>query len=139
VLGGSDVLALLHRFPNVVLWLNGHAHVNAVRPRFRPGSPVRGLWEVTTCAVIDWPCQTRLVEVVDRGGYLSIVCTMVDHDTPAAPAAAATGAGLASLHRELAANAPLRGARSGAAGSPGDRNVELRISPPFPLGRLASH
>src|SRR5439155_14934740 len=33
VLRGADVLALLHRFPNVVLWLNGHTHTNAVRPR----------------------------------------------------------------------------------------------------------
>ena len=40
---------------------------------------------------------------------------------------------LASLHRELAANVPFRGARSGAAGTPADRNVELRIAPPFPL------
>jgi metallophosphoesterase (TIGR03767 family) len=133
LLGAAEILALLHRFPNVVLWLNGHTHLNAVRRRVHRDNPVRGFWEVTTCAVIDWPCQTRLVELVDHGSYLSIVCTMVDHDTPVAPAALETRDDLASLHRELAANVPFRGARSGAAGTPADRNVELRVFPPFPL------
>jgi hypothetical protein len=58
---------------------------------------------------------------------------MVDHDTPVVPAALDTCDDLASLHRELAANVPFRGARFGAAGTPADRNVELRITPPFPL------
>jgi metallophosphoesterase (TIGR03767 family) len=135
-LGAAAVLALLHRFPNVVLWLNGHTHLNAVRSRVHPGNPVRGFWEVTTCAVIDWPCQTRLVELVDRGSYLAVVCTMVDHDTPVARTALETVDDLASLHRELAANVPFRGAASAAAGTPADRNVELRIAPPFPLASL---
>ncbi len=120
----------------MVLWLNGHTHLNSVRRRVHPDNPVRGFWEVTTCAVIDWPCQTRLVELVDRGSCLSIVCTMVDHDTPTVPPALETGDDLASLHRELAANVPFRGARSGAAGTPADRNVDLRITPPFPLACL---
>jgi metallophosphoesterase (TIGR03767 family) len=133
LLGAAELLAQLRRFPNIVLWLNGHTHLNVVRARYHPGNPACGFWEVTTCAVIDWPCQTRLVEFVDHGSYLSIVCTMVDHDTPVAAVSLETRAGLASLHRELAANAPLRGAGSGAAGTPADRNVELRVTPPFPL------
>jgi hypothetical protein len=131
------VVAILHRFPNVVLWLNGHTHVNRVEPRRDPAHPVRGFWEVTTCAMADWPCQTRLVELADAGGYLSIVCTMLDHDTPLAPSSLGTGDDLAALHRELAANAPLDGHGSGLAGAPPDRNVELRLRPPFPLRRLA--
>jgi hypothetical protein len=93
LLGAAEILAQLHRFPNIVLWLNGHTHLNAVRARYDPGNPVRGFWDVTTCAVIDWPCQTRLVEFVDRGSYLSIVCTMVDHDTPVAAASLGPGPG----------------------------------------------
>src|SRR5207248_3700087 len=65
LLGAAGVLALLHRFGNVVLWLNGHTHHNEVRARLDPGHPARGFWEVTTCSVVDWPCQTRLVELVD--------------------------------------------------------------------------
>src|ERR1022692_2122431 len=112
VLGSGELLAKLHRFPNVVLWLNGHTHANAVRARRDPGNPAHGFWEVTTCAIIDWPCQARLVELIDAGGCLSIVCTMVDHDTPVAPRSLETIDGLASLHRELAANGPFGGAES---------------------------
>jgi hypothetical protein len=121
-----------------VLWLNGHTHTNAVRARRDPFDPARGFWEVTTCAIVDWPCQTRLVELVDAGGYLSIVCTMADHDTPLRPQSLETGDDLAALHRELAANVPLGGAGSALAGAPPDRNVELRLRPPFPLRHLRS-
>jgi metallophosphoesterase (TIGR03767 family) len=134
-LGAAELLTLLHRYPNVVLWLNGHTHTNAVHARRDPDDPARGFWEVTTCSVVDWPCQTRLVEVVDCGGYLSIVCTMIDHDTPVRPGPLLTGAGLASLHRELAANMPFIGVDSDRPGLAGDRNAELRMPPPFPLDR----
>ena len=138
VLGSGEVLAQLYRFPNVVLWLNGHTHTNAVRARRDPGNPARGFWEVTTCAIVDWPCQARLVELIDAGGCLSIVCTMVDHDTPVAPRSLETIDGLASLHRELAANVPFGGAESGLPGVTADRNVQLRIVPPFPLDRVVA-
>ena len=85
--------------------------------------------------MVDWPCQTRLVELVDHGEYLSVVTTMVDHDTPLAPAVPAeTTDDLAALHRELAANIPLD--VTAMAGIAADRNVELRVVPPFPLKRL---
>lgn len=132
--GGADIIALLHRFRNVVLWLNGHTHTNAVRARRDPNLPARGFWEVTTCSLMDWPCQARLVEFVDCGRWLSIVCTMVDHDSPPAPRSLRSRHGLAALHRELAANAPFAGAW--LAGKATDRNVELRITPPFPAHHL---
>jgi hypothetical protein len=76
-----------------------------------------------------------MVELVDHGEYLSIVTTMVDHDTPAAPAVPPeTGDDLATLHRELAANVPLD--VTVMAGAATDRNAELRVVPPFPLKRL---
>jgi metallophosphoesterase (TIGR03767 family) len=132
---GADLVALLHRFPNVVLWLNGHTHTNTIRPRPDPADPRRGFWEVTTCAVVDWPCQTRVVELLDHGEYLSIVTTMVDHDTPVAPTLSLeTSDDLAALHRELAANVPWD--VTVMAGTAADRNVELRVVPPFPLKRL---
>ena len=43
---------------------------------------------------------------------------------------------LAALHRELAANIPSVGGFPGGTGSAADRNVELLISPPFPVDRL---
>ena len=138
LLGSDELLAQLHRFPNLVLWLNGHTHTNAIRARRDPDHPARGFWEVTTCAIVDWPCQARLIEVIDSGDYLSIICTMVDHDTPVTPRSLETVDDLASLHRELAANVPYGGTGSGLSGAAADRNVELRIGPPFPLERLAT-
>jgi metallophosphoesterase (TIGR03767 family) len=140
-LGGPELVAVLHRFPNVVLWLNGHTHINAVRGHRDP-TGTHGFWEVTTCAIVDWPCQTRVVELLDNGdGTLSIVGTMLDHDSPLGPAAVParefSGDDFAALHRQIAGNAPWAGFDSGRAGTPQDRNVELRLPAPFPLSRLA--
>ena len=137
LLGAAEFVALLHRFGNVVLWLNGHTHINSVIARRSADDPRRGFWEVTTCAVVDWPCQTRVVEVTDVAGDLAITCTMVDHDSPLAARSLDRAADLAGLHRELAANVPVIGAANlGRAGLPTDRNVELRLPAPFPLTRL---
>jgi hypothetical protein len=142
VVGADELLALIHRFPNVVLWVNGHVHWNAVTPRPDPTEPGRGFWEVATCSLVDWPCQARLVELVDDGdGAMSIVCTMLDHDGPVVETGVRTAGGwtgpeMAALHRELAANVPGAGPESRLAGSAADRNVVLRLRAPFPLDRL---
>jgi metallophosphoesterase (TIGR03767 family) len=144
LVGGPELLELLHRFPNVVLWLNGHTHTNGVRPRVDPRDPRRGFWEVTTCAVVDWPSQTRIVELLDLGdGALAIACTMVDHDGPLGPGASLAGSALstpqlAALHRELAANVPEVGAGSRLEGLATDRNVILPLRAPFDLRRVPS-
>jgi hypothetical protein len=77
---------------------------------------------------MDWPSQSRLIELVDNGdGTLSIVCTLVDYGGSPEPAAAEDPWRLASIHRELAANDPESGLRSPAAGGRDDRNVELVV------------
>jgi metallophosphoesterase (TIGR03767 family) len=125
-LSAAELTGLLHRFGNVVLWLNGHTHANQVRAWPAPYAPrASGFWEVTTCSVVDWPCQTRLVEIIDAGSELRITCTMVDHQ--AKSGVRLGGADLAALHRELAANMPFLGVDSGRDGSPADRNVVLRL------------
>jgi metallophosphoesterase (TIGR03767 family) len=139
LVGRDEVLALVHRFGNVVAWVNGHLHRNSVTPRPDPLGRSGGFWEITSSALMDWPCQTRLVELIDTGdGSLSIVCTMVDHDGVVRPdpRLRRDGRWLAGLHRELAGNEPWRGFSSPdrvAAGAPRDRNVELRVPAPFPL------
>jgi 3',5'-cyclic AMP phosphodiesterase CpdA len=113
------VLAALNRHFSLVLWLNGHIHANRVQPR---GT----FWEVTTSSIVDWPCQARLVELVDVGrGRLAIACTMLDHDSPLDPGKAVESAQLASLHRQLAGNVPGQGFDSNRGGSELDRNVIL--------------
>jgi 3',5'-cyclic AMP phosphodiesterase CpdA len=113
----GELLGLLHASPNVVLWLNGHIHTNRITPR-KDGRSGHGFWEVTTAALVDWPCQARIVELFETGtGHLAIACTMLDH----------AGDGLAGLHRELAANVPFNGFDSVRPGSPQDRNAILLL------------
>ena len=117
----NDLLELLFRFDNVLVWLNGHTHVNRITPR-RGSRRGQGFWEVTTGSIIDWPCQSRLVEIYSTaGGMLAVGCTMLDHD----------GEGLACVHRELAGNVPLSGFDSIRAGTPTDRNAILVLPAPF--------
>ncbi|HYL08641.1 MAG TPA: metallophosphoesterase [Candidatus Udaeobacter sp.] len=113
----DQLLDLLLRSPNVVLWLNGHIHANRVTPRGNPGEGT-GFWEVTTASLVDWPCQARIVEIFETGsGQLAIGCTMLDHDEE----------GLAGLHRELAGNVPFNDFDSWRPGRPQDRNVLLLL------------
>jgi metallophosphoesterase (TIGR03767 family) len=132
----DELLGVLLRFGNVVLWLNGHTHANRVRARVDELGAGGGFWEVTTASLVDWPCQGRIVEIIDAAeGMLAIACTMVDHDVTIDAGADETS-GLAALHRELAANVPYSGFASGRAGSLLDRNVILPLRAPFPLARL---
>jgi metallophosphoesterase (TIGR03767 family) len=142
---GPAVQALLLRYPNVVLWVNGHTHVNSVtpHPRAKGAAVPGGFWEVNTASHIDFPQQARLVELADNGdGTISVFGTIVDSAAPIVPPAALgkTGA-LASLSRELSANdwqerpaAPaMAGQPDGRRGKVEDRNVELLVRAPFKI------
>jgi hypothetical protein len=116
--------------PNVVLWLNGHHHANRVVAHHRQGGG--GLFEVTTASMTDFPTQARVMELVRQDdGVLRITSTIYDHAAPLDPGPEpADVAGLASLHRQLAANDAWRGgARYGLGGTPVDRNVHLMVPP----------
>jgi metallophosphoesterase (TIGR03767 family) len=131
----DQVEALLHRFPNVIAWVNGHSHDNVIRPRPDPAARTTGFWDVGTAAHIDWNCQSRIVEVAIRADRtISIFCTMVDHAAPADPRGATGILRLASIHRELAANDYQYGFGSNGPGKPEDRNVELILPGPSWLG-----
>lgn len=125
------VREVIDRHDCVIAWVNGHSHVNTIRP------DETGFWDIGTAAHIDWPGQSRLVEVVDNGdGTLSIFCTIIDH------AGADDGHPIADRAREVMMNDPLGGWRGGAqrgvgdrgsgTGEVTDRNVELLITHPFP-------
>jgi metallophosphoesterase (TIGR03767 family) len=133
---GDDVLALLHRFPNVVLWVNGHTHEHRIEPH--RGVEGHGFWEVNTASCIDFGQQARTVEVVDNGdGTLSVLATVLDHAAPPSVAIRRDGdyspAELASLSRELSANDARWVDPFDLLGRAEDRNVELVVRAPFPL------
>jgi metallophosphoesterase (TIGR03767 family) len=128
----QEVVALLHRFPNVVLWLNGHTHHAHVVAHPHPQGETPGFWEVTTPSLIDWPGEARIVEIVENDdGTISIFCTMVTADVPLDPAEATGLERLASIARDVMANDPHAGAASPLAGGSADRTVELVVRHPW--------
>jgi len=127
---GPELVALMLENPQVIAWVNGHAHENEIRPWPRSDG-AGGFWEVTTASHIDWPQQSRLLELVDNtDGTWSIFTTSVDH-------AAAASYGhrtddvlpLASLSRELSAN-DWQGDVLPNSGKRHDRNAELLVPTP---------
>jgi metallophosphoesterase (TIGR03767 family) len=130
--GRKTVKALLAGTPNVIAYVAGHTHRNTVG--FNRGKRGRGFWEINTASHIDWPQQSRLIEIMDNGdGTLSLFGTVVDSAAPAAappagPAAAFTPLQLASVARTLSYNDPQR--EPDGAGRRRDRNVELLVRDP---------
>ena len=130
---GAEVAAMLLRYPNVILWVNGHTHRNQVLPHARPAGAAigGGFWELNTAAHIDWPQQSRTVEVVDNlDGTLSIFGTILDHDGAVTPSGLSSTRALASLSREIAAN-DWQERSDRRRGDISDRNVELLVPAPF--------
>ncbi|GAA0615275.1 TIGR03767 family metallophosphoesterase [Paenochrobactrum glaciei] len=134
-LGSDALLTLLRRFPNIVLWVNGHMHANRVWCHPDPHGRGHGLWEINTAAHIDYPQQARTIEILDNAdGTLSIFAVMIDHSDPAdiRRTGEQTRASLAALSLELAVNDPALD-RPFRLGLPEDLNVELVVRRPFEL------
>lgn len=130
---GDRVVALLLAHPQVVAWVNGHTHRNQVWARPRPGG-AGGFWEINTASHIDFPQQSRVIELVDNvDGTLSIFTTMLDHAGDATPGALDSPVALASLSRQLAMNDPQVG--TSLTGAVTDRNLELLLPAPPALRR----
>ena len=129
---GQAVLALIRRFPNIIMWVNGHSHVCKVLAHPDTSGKTGGFWEVNTPSHIDFPQQSRIIELVNnQDGTLSIFGTLVDHHAPPeTDPQKLDPMGLASISRELSANDNLL-TREVQSGTPADRNVELVIKAPF--------
>jgi len=126
---GDAVLAELLSHEQVIAWVNGHTHKNQIWARSRPGGG--GLWEINTASHIDWPSQSRIIEIADnRDGTLSLFTTMVDHAGPASYGGDTSDpTHLAGLARELAAN-DWHNRGNGYRGATDARNVELVLPAP---------
>lgn len=139
--GPENLERLLRRYPNVILAVTGHTHHNAVGV-FR-GKRKRGFWQINTASHVDFPQQSRLIEILNnRDGTLSIFGTVVDDASPADPPAPGPADGftpreLASLSRKLAANDLQQKSvtEGGGRGKGKDRNVELMIKNPRLLAK----
>ncbi len=135
----DDLGALLARFPNIVLWLNGHTHRHRIKLLQLPGANY-GIWEITTSSLIDWPQQGRVIELAInfKSGQLVVYSTVFDHDGVVDPGADSLDDPmvLAGLSRELSANSwhhDIHTLDLAGRGMPSDRNAILHIPLPFPI------
>lgn len=125
---GPEVVATFLAHENFVAWFNGHTHDNNVLPHLREGGG--GFWEVNTASHIDWPQQSRLVELTDnKDGTLSVFTTMVDHGAPLRPSTLDGPMKLAALGRLLAAN-DWQERDNNRRGRKNARNAELLVAAP---------
>lgn len=89
----DTLLATLHSYPNLILWIAGHRHQNTVTPQpFNASNPSDhpegSFWEVQTSSLRDFPQQFRIFEIRrNADNTLSIIITNVDPAvTPDSPA-----------------------------------------------------
>lgn len=98
IVDDATLLGILHQYPNLILWISGHRHVNVVTPQpydaSIPGQgPQNSFWEVETASLRDFPQQFRTFDIRrNRDNTLSIVVTNVDTAvTDGSPAAKSRG------------------------------------------------
>jgi hypothetical protein len=129
---GDDLTELFNSYENLIAYVAGHSHENRVNPKDT-------FWEIKSPAIVDWPPQHRLVEVMDNGDCtLSVFGTIVDHSAPVSVPPPGTSADsldlpdLAAIGRTVTFNDPEHrgGNRAEAEGVASDRNVELLIDDP---------
>lgn len=143
---GPQLEELLHRFPNVVLHVAGHGLEHRLTPKPSPLGAAGGYWEVSTGSPLDYPMQSRLLEVVDNGdGTLSVFSTVYDTAPPINPGDASDPTPDDGLNQMLLAgvarqvgmrDAQLSVTASGLAAS--DRNAELLLPASVDLDALAT-
>jgi len=89
------VLAALHTYPNLLLWICGHTHQNNITPQPSPDPdhPEYGFWEVQTASLRDFAQEFRTWEILrNTDNSISIRVTDIDpEETTNSPAAVSRG------------------------------------------------
>jgi metallophosphoesterase (TIGR03768 family) len=79
------VIAELKKYPNLILWVSGHRHLNTVTA-FKSDDtshPEYGFWEVETKSLREFPQQFRTFDIVrNSNNTISIFTVNVDPDVP---------------------------------------------------------
>ncbi len=84
VVDNEQVLEDLHNYPNLILWIAGHRHLNTVTAQpYDPSIPTQGpensFWEVETASLRDFPQQFRTFDIRrNSDNTISIFVTDVD-------------------------------------------------------------
>ncbi|KAF1074140.1 TIGR03768 family metallophosphoesterase [Methanogenium sp. MK-MG] len=105
----TTLIAKLHTYPNLLLWVAGHRHLNTVTALKSPdpNHPELGFWEVETASLREFPQQFRTFEIIrNSDNTVSIFTTNVDpsvkEGSPAATARSYAVAALQIFNSEVA-------------------------------------
>jgi metallophosphoesterase (TIGR03768 family) len=109
----TDLVAALQSTPNLLVWIAGHRHQNAVKAFLPPagGNPENGFWQVETSSLRDFPQQLRTFDLYLNSDYtVSIVTINVDpavaDGTPAAISRSYSIAAQQIVQNDLKVNSP---------------------------------
>ena len=136
----KEVSALLEKYPNVILWFSGHVHDHKIQQRMKSDG-THAFWEIRTGSHIDWPQQSRIIEIMKaENDQIVIGTSIVDHAGPllfnGTDQELSDPIALAGFSRLLAANDWQRhreGINSfeSLEGTPEDRNIWLWANDPL--------
>ncbi|MBP7972194.1 MAG: TIGR03767 family metallophosphoesterase [Candidatus Nanopelagicales bacterium] len=132
----DELISMLHEYPNMIAWMNGHTHLNRITAHRNPEGG-GGFWEISSSSCVDFEQQGRVTEIVDnRDGTLSIFTVVLDHEAPAQTNVRDLSVqGISAISRELAANDPAWDPNM-LLGSAQDRNCELLVPAPFDMSAI---
>ncbi len=110
--GAQSLLAILQGYPNLIMWIAGHRHMNTVTPQIHSTDPTRSFWEVETSSLRDFPQQFRTFKIYrNANNTVSITITNVDPAvSEASPATTSRGNAVATAR--ITANIPTTDATS---------------------------
>ena len=81
---GPEFVKLIHRYFNILFFCSGHEHRNFIKSYPDPNGKSQGFWEITTASHIDFPQESRIIEIGENNdGTISIFSTIIDHESPA--------------------------------------------------------
>lgn len=94
----QSLLDILQGYPNLIMWIAGHRHMNTVTPQIHPTDPTRSFWEVETSSLRDFPQQFRTFRLYrNSNNTVSIIITNVDTAvSEASPATTSRGNAIAT-------------------------------------------
>lgn len=77
----DTLIAKLHTYPNLILWVSGHRHCNAITAFKSPDAdhPELGFWEIESSSLRGFPQQFRTFDILrNSDNTISVVTTNVD-------------------------------------------------------------
>jgi metallophosphoesterase (TIGR03768 family) len=115
VVDDTSLLTFLQQYPNLIMWIAGHRHMNTVTPQIHATDPTLSFWEVETASLRDFPQQLRTFDIYrNSDNTISIIITNVDPAVAAVSPATTSRGGAVAAARISAAVSPTSDATSHA-------------------------